>query len=211
MSVAWIHPESMSMGGRATALPAAAIITLALFYAMTTLIRTDDAQIIETTPAPTISIVREIRDEPPVVQKRPPKPDRVEKPPVVEVKQSADPFGGSSELTFAGPGVDDRSTWKPSVGAAGAEGDAVPLVTSPPEYPARAIQRGIEGWVIVEFSIDPLGRVFDARVIEGQPSGIFESAALKAIARYKYKPKVLNGEGVPVSGVRQRILFELDS
>ncbi|MBM4204369.1 MAG: energy transducer TonB [Gammaproteobacteria bacterium] len=119
-------------------------------------------------------------------------------------------FGGYSGIEFGLSEQDGRSVWKLGAGAGAAEGDAVPLVTSPPEYPQRAISRGLEGWVIVEFSIDPLGRVFDPRVIEGQPAGIFDRAALKAIQRYKYKPKVLNGEGVPVSGVCQRIMCELD-
>jgi len=48
-------------------------------------------------------------------------------------------------------------------------------------------------------------------VVEGQLRGIFDPSALKAIERYRYKPTVINGEGVSAEGIRQRIVFELRS
>ncbi len=90
-----------------------------------------------------------------------------------------------------------------------AAGDLLPIMTMPPEYPERLRGRAIEGWVIVEFVVDELGRVRSPRIVEGYPASVFDRAALNAVSRYKYKPRVVNGAAVPVSGVRQRIVFNL--
>ena len=85
----------------------------------------------------------------------------------------------------------------------------MPFLTVLPDYPQRAAARGIQGWVIVEFTVDTLGRVIDPRVVDAQPSHIFNASALKAVLRYKYKPRVVHGEPTMVRGVTQRIVFNL--
>jgi protein TonB len=62
--------------------------------------------------------------------------------------------------------------------------------------------RGIEGWVLLEFSVDPIGRVRNASVIETSPSSGFKKPALAAVSRYIYKPKVIGGKASWVHGVR---------
>ena len=70
----------------------------------------------------------------------------------------------------------------------------VPLVRIPPRYPMRAASRKIEGWVKVEFTITKSGTVKDPKVVAAQPSNIFNRAALKAISRWKFKPKIVDGK-----------------
>jgi protein TonB len=70
----------------------------------------------------------------------------------------------------------------------------IPLVRIPPRYPMRAASRKIEGWVKVEFTITTTGTVKGAKVVESQPNTIFDRAALKAIVRWKFKPKTIDGE-----------------
>jgi len=72
--------------------------------------------------------------------------------------------------------------------------NVIPLVRIPPRYPMRAARRKIEGWVKVEFTITENGTVRDAEVVESQPSDIFDRAALRAIRKWKFKPKVIDGE-----------------
>lgn len=72
--------------------------------------------------------------------------------------------------------------------------NVIPLVRIPPRYPMRAARRRIEGWVKVEFTITEEGRVKDAVVVEAQPSDVFDQAALRAIAKWKFKPKIIDGE-----------------
>ena len=89
--------------------------------------------------------------------------------------------------------------------------EAMPVFRIPPIYPQRAAKRGIEGWVEIEFTITALGTVKNARVIAASPEGIFDQAALRAISRWKFKPKVLDEKAVERFGVRQRINFQLES
>lgn len=91
---------------------------------------------------------------------------------------------------------------------AGISGNVTPLVRIPPRYPMRAASRRIEGWVKVEFTITEQGTVKDAAVVDSQPSNIFNSAALKAIRRWKFKPKVIDGESFEQRAV-QVLQFKL--
>jgi protein TonB len=91
-----------------------------------------------------------------------------------------------------------------------ADSDVAPIVRVLPVYPARAQERGIEGYVIVEFTIAADGTVKDAFVLESEPSKIFDRAALRAIRKWKYKPKVEDGVAMERSGNRIRLPFELE-
>ena len=79
----------------------------------------------------------------------------------------------------------------------------------PPASPRRAQTRGIEGYVLLEFVVTKTGAVRDPVVIEAKPPGIFDRSAINAALKFKYKPKVVNGEPIDVAGVRNRITFEL--
>lgn len=72
----------------------------------------------------------------------------------------------------------------------------IPLVRIPPRYPMRASSRKIEGWVKIEFTITESGTVEDAIVIAAKPSGVFDRAALRAIAKWKFKAKIVDGNAV---------------
>ena len=65
--------------------------------------------------------------------------------------------------------------------------------------------------MILEFTVTRAGTVIEPRVIEGNPQGVFEKAALRAVKGYKYKPKMVDGEPVSVTGVRQKFTFKLEN
>ena len=96
------------------------------------------------------------------------------------------------------------------LGIGAADQDVVPLVRVQPAYPIRAAQRGIEGWVELEFTISRSGTVKDAQIIGYYPSSVFNSAALQAIRRWKYNPKTENGKPVERPGVTVRLVFQLN-
>ena len=77
-----------------------------------------------------------------------------------------------------------------------AEGDIIPIVVIRPMYPRDAAMQGIEGWVKVEFTITPVGTVKDPRVIDSDPPRIFNREALRAILKWKFKPRVIDGVAV---------------
>lgn len=90
------------------------------------------------------------------------------------------------------------------------EGDVrLPIVKVAPIYPDRALKEGIEGDVLLEFVVTETGAVRDAVVLEANPSGVFERAALKAVLKFKYKPRIVDGRPVETTGVRNRIAFEI--
>lgn len=92
----------------------------------------------------------------------------------------------------------------------GSDGDYLPIVKVEPVYPRRAQERGIEGYVVLSFTVSPTGAVTDPVVIESQPQGVFEEAAIKAALRFKYKPRVENGKPVAVTGVQHVISFAIE-
>lgn len=78
----------------------------------------------------------------------------------------------------------------------------IPVFRVPPQYPLRAANRGIEGWVQVEFVINEQGRVVNPIVVDAYPSSIFNRAAIRAISRWKFNPKVIAGEVVEQRAVQ---------
>lgn len=90
-----------------------------------------------------------------------------------------------------------------------ADGNAMPIAQIQPVYPSRALARGLEGFVIVEFDVSENGTVINPRVLGSQPSGIFDQAALRAIERWKYNPKVVNGRVMKMTGLQTRFSFSL--
>ncbi|WP_444924005.1 energy transducer TonB [Microbulbifer sp. DLAB2-AF] len=94
------------------------------------------------------------------------------------------------------------------------EGDYLPIVKVQPQYPRRALQRGLEGYVIVEYTVTTNGSVRDPIVIEaftlnGKPTSVFNRAALKSALKYKYKPRVVDGKPIEVPNVRTKISFNM--
>jgi protein TonB len=90
-----------------------------------------------------------------------------------------------------------------------AEGDYLPIVRVAPVYPARALSRGLEGYVDLSFTVTSTGTVKDP-VILYSTSSLFERAALRAVLKFKYKPRVVDGVPVEVPNVKTRISFQIE-
>ena len=90
-----------------------------------------------------------------------------------------------------------------------AEGDYLPIVRVAPVYPARALSRGLEGYVDMSFTVTQAGTVRDP-VVLFSTSSLFERAALRAVLKFKYKPRVVDGVPVDVPGVKTRISFQIE-
>jgi protein TonB len=90
-----------------------------------------------------------------------------------------------------------------------AEGDYLPIVRVAPVYPARALSRGIEGYVDMSFTVTSTGTVRDPIVVFST-SSLFDRAATRAVLKFKYKPRVVDGVPVEVPGVKTRITFKIE-
>ncbi|HET7065754.1 MAG TPA: TonB family protein [Rudaea sp.] len=96
----------------------------------------------------------------------------------------------------------------PAAPAAGGETRAAEVVkTTPPEYPPDAVRKHQEGWVEVEFTVMPDGSVANATVVNANPARIFNSAALRAVERWTFKPRTDNGTPTQEK-MRRRIEFK---
>ena len=199
---------------------AGVVITLALFYLMQALVQGAGSALTEDPIGNLVDIVR-VNQEPDVttikrVPERPPKP---ETPPPDTPPQNFEINVGSENFTPLGPTVSidlDNSN---------VDGGYLPIVIVQPQYPRRALSRGMSGWVIVEFTVTAQGTVRDPFVVkncgwvqrgrnEGEcfdsPNSVFDSNAKKAVLKYKYKPKVLDGTPVATPGVLNKLTFELE-
>lgn len=79
---------------------------------------------------------------------------------------------------------------------------------TPPRYPNRALDDRISGSVVVQFVVDPRGRTKEIKVVQSTPQGVFDHAAMDAIARWRYRPARYDGRPVAVP-VRTLIRFVL--
>jgi protein TonB len=146
-----------------------------------------------------------------VQTKRDEKVERERPPPTPETPRMALSAGGiENNVAQLAPIVDARGAMSRMTMSAGSDRDVIPLVRINPDYPPRALSRGLEGWVQVQFTITATGTVKDAVVVNAEPKNIFDDAALKAIARWRYNPKVESGVAVERIGVQTIIRFQLE-
>ena len=85
----------------------------------------------------------------------------------------------------------------------------MPLHRAEPVYPQRALQRRIEGYVLVSFDVDRSGRPTNIEIVESQPNRIFDKEAIKALKRWKYQPKMVNGSPVEQQGQQVKLEFKI--
>jgi protein TonB len=95
-------------------------------------------------------------------------------------------------------------------GGISSDGEYLPIVKVAPIYPRRAQTRGIEGYCIVEYTVTKTGSIKDPIAVECKPRGIFTRASLKASLKFKYKPRVVDGEPIEVAGVQNLFTYELE-
>lgn len=179
----------------------AAVVTIAAFYMMHKLISgaTGDREDLEDPPGirfgpvdiePEIERRQRRKPEPPPPPDTPPPPPDMQISEVQQVRQQLPRL----ELPNLNLGV---GAGPPVLGNIGidrtAEGDIVPLVRINPQYPRDALMNQIEGFVTIEFTITETGTVRDPQVIESRPPRVFDREALRAILRWKFKPRVIDG------------------
>ncbi len=97
-----------------------------------------------------------------------------------------------------------------SSGMATGDGEYLPIVKVAPIYPRRAQTRGISGYCIVEYTVTTSGAIRDPRPVDCKPEGVFEKASVKASLKFKYKPRVVDGEAIEVAGVQNKFTYELE-
>ena len=186
-------------------------VTLSLLYVMHLLIEYGESVLTDPKEKYMLEFVRVKRNETlnteDFTPEKPPKPPEL--PPEIPPQDmdSVDPNAPvvnvpppsvSANVDIGGPG-----------GMNIAEGDYLPIVRVAPVYPARALSRGLEGYVDMGFTVTTTGTVKDP-VVLFSTSSLFERAAIRAVLKFKYKPRVVDGQPVDVPNVKTRITFKIE-
>lgn len=95
----------------------------------------------------------------------------------------------------------------PTKKAAGETRAASVVAPAAPAYPIQAARNQISGYAVVEFTVSPDGSVDDPHVIDSSPRRVFDSAAVQAVRRSRFKPALKDGKPV-ASTLRRRIDFK---
>lgn len=185
------------------------VTTFALFLLMQALIKSDKSPFDEGISGKIVDFVR-LQDDLDIQtkQRKPTPPPPPDEPPPDMPKPDFDSNVDSQGIDIGAVNVNLNLNIG-GIGGFSSDGEYLPIVKVAPVYPRRAQTRGIEGYVLLEFVVTRTGAVRDPVVIESKPPGIFDRAATQAALKFKYKPKVVNGEPIDVAGVQNRITFEL--
>jgi protein TonB len=199
----------------AISFPLAALVTFGIFYVMQSLISMEGGPGQDYIRTGAIDFVRLKRESDLQTRKRqlPEKQQKkAEPPPPPDLNMAKAQRPDASGVSIAVPSMNANLSMAGglNLGAAPADTEATPILRVPPIYPPRAQERGITGWVLVEFTITPTGAVKDPVVVDSEPSSIFNRAALRSIRKWKYKPKIVDGVAVERSGIQTQLTFELE-
>ncbi|MFT4861373.1 MAG: protein TonB [Pseudohongiellaceae bacterium] len=191
----------------------AALITLALFYFMQYLIATGEnfdqrATVVKIVDATMPEIINEVIEE-------------IDKPELIEEITQDIPDTPDKQINLNdGPALNiDRGGANIETGLdiggaliSATDGDYLPLVAIAPQYPTRAAQRGIQGWCLVSFTVNGLGNVEEESilVVDAEPASIFDRSSIRAAARFKFQPRVIDGQGVAVPEVQYLFRYQLE-
>ncbi len=188
-----------------TSLGMAIVVTAALVWLMQYLIKPGQLSLDESPPPLPLAFLPVVEEEPIRQNELPKKIEPPQLPPY-------QPPALASSLKKIGLSVIEPQVEVPgpTVGEHATEESMLPIVLVRPDYPVRSASRGIERYVLVEFTVTATGSVVNARVVEAKPEGIFNRSALRAVARYKYKPRVVAGRARALEGVLHRIVFKLE-
>lgn len=187
------------------------LVTLTLLFVMQLLIAYGEAALTKPRARHQLEFVRVKRNEnvnrEEVQPEKPPKPPEV--PPDAPPQQNDRIDPNAVAVNVSAPTVNNDL----DIGGPGsmniAEGDYLPIVRVAPVYPARALSRGIEGYVDMGFTVTTTGSVRDP-VVLFSTSSLFERAATQAVLKFKYKPRVVDGQPVDVPNVKTRITFKIE-
>jgi protein TonB len=186
-------------------------VTLSLLFIMQVLIASGEEALSKPRERHLLEFVRIRRNEnvnaEDITPDKPPKPPEV--PPEVPPQDLDNIDPNAPTINVPPPSVAQNIDIGGPGGMNIAEGDYLPIVRVAPVYPARAQSRGLEGYVDMSFTVTSTGTVIDP-VVVFSTSGLFERAASRAVLKFKYKPRVVDGIPVNVPGVKTRITFKME-
>jgi protein TonB len=189
-------------------------MTAALFWVMPYMIETTDRQLDKTGSTNLVDFVRLRRDE--TIHRRelkPRKPLPPQSPPPLPTTPQFESLNPSAQTIAisATPAETDIELSDAGFSLGIGEGDYLPIVKVAPMYPQRALSRGIEGYCVVQYTVTRQGTIRDPFVIEDQcTNSMFHRPSLQAALKFKYKPRVIDGQAVAVPGVQNKFTYVIE-
>ena len=199
------------IGRYAFSIVTGSLVTLSLLFVMHLLIEYGESAVTKERTRHNLDFVRVKRNESLSTEdftpEKPPPPPEIppETPP--QDMDNIDP--NTPTINIAPPPISANTNIGGPGGMNIAEGDYLPIVRVAPVYPARALSRGMEGHVDLSFTVTAAGTVRDP-IIMFSTSSLFERAATRAVLKFKYKPRVVDGIPVDVPDVKTRITFRIE-
>ena len=191
----------------ASAVTAGTLITLSLLYAMQSLIHLKSLTAVEVRDRHELVWLDKMTEErPPEVIEAVINKEILENVPVDPALPQTSGSGTGLRVTTVTPGPGPVTTTL--TGIAQPDGPLISIVRVQPNYPAAAEVRGLEGWVDVRFDVTVDGRVVNVEVI-GSSSSLFESAAINAAQRFRFRAPVVNGLPQVATAIEYRFRFEM--
>ncbi len=186
-----------------------AAVTFSLLFLMQLLIATGRGALTEAASFRITDFVRIERNEViETVKPKPEKPPEPEIPPDLPTPSNADNFDNAMAVSLSAPSLSANLNIG-GIGFGVSDGEYLPIVKVAPVYPSRALSRALEGNCVLEFTVTRAGSVQDVMVVECT-SSLFERASIQAALKFKYKPRVIDGEPVDVRGVQHLITFLIE-
>ncbi len=188
----------------------AVVVTVVLLGVMQQLIHQDEINIDEGETRKIADIQMGKTDiEVNVSERKPDRPeDPEELPPEIEQPELQNLDVNAEQVNIA-PSLKVDLSLLSGPGLSASDGEYLPMVKVQPQYPSRALSRGIEGYCIVEYTVTKTGSVRDPVAVADECKPLFKSASVKAALRFKYKPRIENGEPIEVPGVRNKFTYKL--
>lgn len=191
----------------------ATAVTAGLFWTMSYLIESADRSLDDSGISNIVDFVRLKRDE--NVERRqikPEKPPPPEAPPPQPPTPQLDTLNPNAEkIAISAVPVETDIEMSGGFNLGVGEGDYLPIVKVAPIYPQRALSRGIEGYCVVQYTVTKQGTIANPFVVEDQcTSSLFQSASIQAALKFKYKPRVVDGQSIEVSGVQNKFTYEIE-
>ncbi|QQD18036.1 energy transducer TonB [Spongiibacter nanhainus] len=185
------------------------LVTAALFILMPYLIETADKTLDEKPRTKLADIQMPETDIETRKDQKPEKPKVPDEPPPDMEQPEMDDPNPEMEVVNMTPSQSLDLTNKTG-GLSASDGEYLPIVKVAPIYPRRANSRGVEGYCTVEYTVTKSGTTRDVTPVDCNPPGYFERASVKAAEKFKYKPRVVDGEPIEVPGIQNRFTFELE-
>ena len=195
-----------------TGLALGLVVTAGLFWMMQYLIDSADRELNEGASGHLLDFVRLKRDENierrQLKPKKPPPPDTPPPQPPTPKLDNLNPNAEKIAISAVPVNTDIEMSGGFSLGIG--EGDYLPIVKVAPIYPQRALSRGVQGFCVVQYTVTRQGTIRDPMVVESMcTSSLFHRASVQAALKFKYKPRVLDGQAVEVPGVQNKFTYEI--